>query len=172
MDRRNAQDVCKDQVFQKVFFALGERIRNFLYIRCGDRSLAEDLTQETFLRLWKACRKVSPEKAKSFLFTVANRLFLDEVKANRVRLRYKQQSQPSPAVGTDPHELFIQEEFRLSLIQAINNLPEKNRTVFLLNRVEKLTYKEIAAALDISVKAVEKRMHKALILLREAMPKE
>ncbi|MEM7514507.1 MAG: sigma-70 family RNA polymerase sigma factor, partial [Bacteroidota bacterium] len=50
---------------------------------------------------------------------------------------------------------------------AIAALPEKNRVVFLMNRIEKLTYQEIADSLGLSVKAIEKRMHKALIELRK-----
>ena len=168
MAHQSPKDSCEDQVFQKIFFALGKRIRNFIYIRGGDRALAEDLTQEAFLRLWKACKKVAPDNAKSFLFTVANRLLLDHAKARRVRLRYKNKVHSLPT-DADPHELFVEEEFRAQLIRAIHNLPEKNRTVFLLHRVEKLTYKEMAAMLEISVKAVEKRMQKALSQLKEEL---
>ena len=53
------------------------------------------------------------------------------------------------------------------LIDAIADLPENQRIVFLMNRLDKKTYKEIAELLDISVKAVEKRMHKALKELRK-----
>ncbi|MEM7654956.1 MAG: sigma-70 family RNA polymerase sigma factor, partial [Bacteroidota bacterium] len=62
-------------------------------------------------------------------------------------------------------------EFRHKLETAIASLPEKNRVVFLMNRIEKLTYKEIAERLELSVKAVEKRMHKALIQLRALHPR-
>jgi len=52
------------------------------------------------------------------------------------------------------------------LEEAINSLPEGQREVFLLNRIEKHTYKQIAEMLDVSVKAIEKRMHKALLKLK------
>ena len=64
-----------------------------------------------------------------------------------------------------------EEEFRLRLEKAIAELPEKNRVVFLMNRIDKLTYKEIADQLNLSVKAVEKRMHKALLKLRSLSAK-
>ena len=53
------------------------------------------------------------------------------------------------------------------LENTISALPEKQREVFLLNRIEKKKYKEIALHLDISVKAVEKRMHQALLVMRK-----
>ncbi|GAB5524599.1 MAG: hypothetical protein Roseis2KO_24710 [Roseivirga sp.] len=58
-------------------------------------------------------------------------------------------------------------EFESTITQAIDQLPEGQREVFLLNRIEKKTYVEIAEMLEVSVKAVEKRMHKALVKLRK-----
>jgi len=54
------------------------------------------------------------------------------------------------------------QEFKVRLESVIDNMPEKSRIVFLLNRIEKKTYAEIALQLGIGVKAVEKRMHRAL----------
>lgn len=154
-------NICGQEVFQKLFFEYSRNLRNFLYYKSGDAMLAEDLCQEAFLRLWKECRNVPYEKAKSFLFTVANNLFLDDVKHRRVVMKYQLQK-PKPGATQSPHELLEEKEFRLQLEQAIARLTEKNRIVFLLNRIEKMTYKDIAGLLEISVKAVEKRMHKAL----------
>ncbi|MCK5463199.1 MAG: RNA polymerase sigma-70 factor, partial [Bacteroidales bacterium] len=52
---------------------------------------------------------------------------------------------------------------------ALSALTEKNRTVFLMNRIDRMTYQDIANSLEISVKAVEKRMNKALAFLRETL---
>ena len=57
-------------------------------------------------------------------------------------------------------------EFKLRLEQAISELPETQREVFLMNRIDKLTYAEIAERLGVSVKAIEKRMGKALKHMR------
>ena len=61
----------------------------------------------------------------------------------------------------------LEKEFMEKLESTIDNLPEKQREVFLMNRIEKMKYKEIALHLDISVKAVEKRMHQALVVMRK-----
>jgi RNA polymerase sigma-70 factor (ECF subfamily) len=57
-------------------------------------------------------------------------------------------------------------EFKVKLEQAINDLPDGQREAFLMHRIDQMTYKEIAERLEISVKAVEKRIHKALVKLR------
>jgi RNA polymerase sigma-70 factor (ECF subfamily) len=61
----------------------------------------------------------------------------------------------------------LEKEFMDKLERTIDSLPEKQKEVFLLNRIEKKKYKEIAEQLDISVKAVEKRMHLALVVMRD-----
>ena len=60
-------------------------------------------------------------------------------------------------------------EFKNELETAINDLPEGQKEVFLMNRIDKLTYKEIAERLGVSQKAVEKRMHKALLKLKNLL---
>ncbi len=164
------EQVCEEAVFQSLFFEYAARIRNFLFYKSGNLELAEDLTQEAFLRLWKNCNKVSYQKARSFLFTVANNLFLDDVKHQKVVQQFKLLPKMEKKEAT-PEQLLEQKELQEKLEQALLQLPENHRLVFLLSRVEKMTYKEIAVLLDISVKAVEKRMHKALTNLRSILEK-
>ena len=166
MDNSIPENTCGEAVFKQLFFEQSRGLRNFLFYKCGNQELAEDIMQEAFLRLWKKCDQVPPQKAKSFLFTVANNLFLDEVKHQKVVQQFKIKPLSS-AFAESPEFLLEEKEFEHQLEKAIEALPEKSRVVFLLNRIDQLKYKEIAAMLGISVKAVEKRMHKALIELRK-----
>ena len=160
------KNICKESVFKRLFLELQDGLCNFLYYKSGNREQARDLTQEAFLRLWKACAKVIPSKAKSFLFTTANNLFLDGVKHQKVVLEFAKKPQNTEKVET-PEFAYEKTEFHQSLEKAIAALPEKSRVVFLMNRVEQYTYNEIAALLGVSRKTVEKRMQKALIELRK-----
>jgi RNA polymerase sigma-70 factor (ECF subfamily) len=63
----------------------------------------------------------------------------------------------------------LEAELKKRLEKAISDLPEKQRTVFLMNRFENQSYTQIAALLDLSVKTVEKRMHLALLSLRQVV---
>lgn len=155
--------------FRKLFDSLYGSLRKFLYYKSGSMEQAEDLAQESFLILWKKRENIDPDKVKSYLFTIANNLFLNEVKHQKVVLRFQKQPQRETTAET-PQYLMEEEEFRKKLLLAIDNLPEKHRVVFLMNRIDKLTYREIADDLGLSVKAVEKRMHKALSALREINP--
>ncbi|MGK0390301.1 MAG: RNA polymerase sigma-70 factor (family 1) [Maribacter sp.] len=157
--------ICKDEVFEKVFMEHSEGLRNFMYYKCGNLNQAEDLVQESFVKLWSNCAKVAIGKAKSYVFTIANNLFLNEVKHQKVVLKFQQQQNESSSKET-PEFLLEEQEFKQQLEKAIADLPEGQREVFLLNRIDKKTYREIAEMLGVSVKAIEKRMHKALKALR------
>ena len=167
MGKNSPENSCGQEAFKQLFFEHSRSLHNFLYFKSGNEELAEDLTQEAFLRLWKECQNVPPQKAKSFLFTVANNLFLDHIKHQKVVQKFQIQNSWKISSIENPQYLMEVAEFKAKLEAAIGELPEKSRVVFLLNRIEKRTYKEIAELLDISVKAVEKRMHKALVALRK-----
>ena len=171
MGQHSPENICGQEVFKEVFFEHSRNLRNFLYFKSGNEELAEDLSQEAFLRLWKECHKIPKEKAKSFLYTVANNLFLDHIKHQKVVQKFQIQSIWKISGHETPQYLLEMEEFKQKLERAIAELPEKSRVVFLMNRIEKMTYKEIAELLDLSVKAVEKRMHKALVELRKLTDK-
>lgn len=160
------QSVCQPKVFEEVYNTHAESLHNFMYYKCGDRDLAEDFVQEAFVKLWKNCAKVLFEKAKSFLFTVSNNLFLNNIAHKKVVLKHQKLGAKHHTNET-PEFLMEEQEFLKKLEKAIADLPEKQRVVFLLNRIDKKKYKEIAEILEISVKAVEKRMSSALKVLRE-----
>ncbi len=156
--------------FQAIFHAHAQEIRNYLFYKCGDLEVAADLMQESFLRLWKNRNKVASEKARSYLYTVGNRLFLDQKRHEKVVQRYLQHQRIQVEIE-DPQFLTEMSEYQARIEELLASMPEKWRTVFLMNRVEKITYREIAERIGISVKAVEKRMHKALKHLQEVYPR-
>ena len=159
-------DVCKESVYTKVYSSYAKAIWNFVYFKCGNRDEANDLVQEAFVKLWNNCAKVPPEKAKSFLYTVANNAFLNAVAHKKVVLNFEN-SKGSSLNNQSPEFLLEEKEFKIKLENAISNLTEAQRTAFLMNRIEGKKYKEIAELLGISVKAVEKRMSQALSSIKK-----
>ena len=162
----NLSSVCEEKVYESLYMEHVESLRNFLYYKCGNIGQAEDFAQEAFIRMWKNCAKVPFAKAKGFLYTVANNLFLNEVKHQKVVLKFQQRAHVTSSNQT-PEFLLEEKEFHQRLEAAISNLPENQRIVFLMSKIEKKTYKEIAETLGLSVKAIEKRMSKALIEIRK-----
>ncbi len=158
--------ICNDLIFSKFFKSNAKTLRNYLYFKFGNEAQANDVTQEAFIKLWENCSSIPQEKAKSYLYTVANNATLNQIAHQKVVLNYLKHNANLDETNLSPEFLLEEEEFKFKLNNAIGNLTEAQRTAFLLHRIEGKKYKEIAEMLNISVKAVEKRIHGALISLR------
>jgi RNA polymerase sigma-70 factor (family 1) len=154
--------------FKKIFDSWYEPIRNFLYFKTGDMKSAEDIAQDVFLKVWEKKDGIKPATIRPYLYTLAGNMFLNRQMHQKVHLKFTV-NYTSELYSESPEFQFEVKEFDHRLQMAINNLDDKKRTVFLMNRIEKLTYVQIAENLGITVKAVEKRMEKALSFLRKAI---
>ncbi|MGG6232155.1 RNA polymerase sigma factor [Tenacibaculum sp. SDUM215027] len=171
MNKEPLKSVCEQRNFEEIFNQHSQTLRNYIYYKCGDTQQAEDIVQEAYIKLWSNCAKVIFEKAKSYLYTVANNHFLNDIAHKKVVLEHQKQSVSSGTTNETPQYILEEEEFHTKLKKAIANLPEKQREVFLLSRIDKKKYSEIADIVGVSVKAVEKRMSKALLTLKEQIGK-
>lgn len=159
-------NICEEQMFSSIFKKHAKDLNNFLYYKFGNLLNPKDKTQEAFIKLWENCAKISPDKAKSFLFTTANNLMLNEVAHQKVVLKH-QQIKPKMSTNENPEFLMQESEYNDKLQKALTNLTDAQRVAFLMNRVEGKRFKEIAEILGISTKAVEKRIYGALTKLRK-----
>ncbi|MFT6000234.1 MAG: RNA polymerase sigma-70 factor (family 1) [Neolewinella sp.] len=167
MESTPPEGVCKEAVYHTVFQEVAPKLRNFSYYRTGSKEIAADIVQDAFLRLWENCAKVLPDKASAWLFRVAENIFFKQKEKEKVVRKYEwRMAGPEPTYASPEDEL-REKEFQEQLETAIAGLPDGAREVFLLNRMDGLKYREIAVLLNISQKAVEKRMHRALVELRE-----
>lgn len=162
------KSVCEQKTYELLFKTHSKTLRNFVYYKCGDVQQAEDIVQDAYIKLWDNCSKVIFEKAKSFLYTVARNLFLNEVAHKKIVLQHRVHLPEDKTIET-PQFLLEEQEFMKRLKGVIASLPEKQREVFLLSRIDKKKYAEISEIVGISVKAVEKRMSQALVILREQL---
>ena len=81
--------ICEEQLFERLYKKHSKNLHDFLYYKFGDHLNPSDKVQEAFIKLWQNCGKVSPDKAKSFLFTTANNLMLNAVAHRKVVLKYE-----------------------------------------------------------------------------------
>ena len=152
--------------FKENFDAYYNNIRSYIYFKTGDTTLADDLVQEVFLRIWDKRRDIRKETLRPLLYTIAGNLVKNHFNHKKVEYNFSKNSNPS---GTSEPADFEMEtrEFERLLQETLASINEKSRIVFLMNRIEKLTYGEIAESLGLSVKAVEKRMKTALEHIRK-----
>jgi len=160
------KDVCNEQLFSKLYEQFSKDLHDFIYYKYGAHLNPEDKVHEAFIKLWENCKNVSPEKAKSFLFTVINNITLNDLKHNKVVLNF-QNTKPKRYTNETPQFIMEEQEYLQKYQNALANLSEGQRIAFLLNRVEGKRHKEIAEMLNISRKAVEKRIYTALEKLRK-----
>lgn len=156
----------QDQRFKALYTQLVQQIFRYIYYKCGDRALAEDLTQDAFVRFWNKIDSVKEGGESSYLYQIAKNLMINHAQKTQVKLKFKKTVQIQ-ADSQSPQFILEEQEFKSRIEDAISNLPNTQREVFLMNRIDGLKYREIAECLNISQKAVEKRMHLALTTLRQ-----
>lgn len=132
-------------------------LRTRLRARFG-ADLADDLAQETYLRL--IGRDAPAEMPGGLLMTVAANLARDTFRRERVRAEYAARARLGPAPDTGGHTA----EDDLAVRHAILSLPPKLRDVLLLSKIGGLTNREIAQRYGLSVRAIDKRLQKAITL--------
>lgn len=161
-------NVCNENVYRQIFQSVATDLFNFLYYKYGEDNDPEDIVQTAFEKLWKNCMQVLPEKAKSFVYTVANNEMLNAISRKKTVYKFKQQAHKNYTNET-PEYLLEEKEYHDRLKEALESLTEDQRSTFLMNRVEGKTHQEIADLIGISRKAVEKRIYTTLNILREKM---
>lgn len=159
------KNVCKQSVYENLYRSVAPLLFRFLLYKFQNTAYAEDTVQEAFFTLWKNCKKVTQELAKTYVYRVAQNLLIRRLQKDKAHQRYMGfQTKDKEEVGVDFYLEYKELSEKLQL--AIGELPDGQRVVFMMNRFDKKTYVQIAQELDLSVKTIEKRMHQALVKLR------
>lgn len=130
------------------------------------RSLAEDIVQEVFYELYKKRENLKIESLLGYLKRAVYNRSINKVKAAKDHVDADEMSYELTDNINNSQDDMEYKELESYINSIIDKLPEKCRLVFVMNRFEQLSYKEVAQKLDISVKTVENQMSKALRILR------
>jgi RNA polymerase sigma-70 factor (ECF subfamily) len=157
--------------FDALYDAYRPRIFAFLARLAGRRDLAEDLVQETFLRLAARARSLAPDtRPGAWLFTVARNLYLSHCRAVLIDADRLEALAGAPAAqAPTPFEEAAASELGARLERALTALPAAHREVLLLVAVERLEHDQAAAILELSRDALRQRLSRARALLAEAL---
>lgn len=162
------ENICDEKIFEGLYNKYASSLHDFLYYKYGESYSPRDKTQEAFIKLWHNCSQISLSKAKSYLFTVANNMMLNEVKHRKVVLRHQQQKIKTHTLETPEFEL-EKRQYYDKYQQALSKLTEDQRVAFLLNKVEGKKHAEIADMLNVTRKVVEYRIYSAFKILKEEL---
>jgi len=150
--------------FKYLFDKYFDAIRSYVYYRNGNIDEATDIAQDAFMTLWQKNTDFEEKKNLSFLYKLAGNIFVDNYRKVKTAQKYLE------AIKWNWNEQNFENEteyneLKMKYENALSQLPDEQRTTFLMSRIEELTYSDIANRLNISIKAVEKRMSKALAFL-------
>lgn len=168
---RDAHELSAD--FTEFMSAERPALVNYLTRHTATREDAEDVAQESFARLLKY-ENTEPGLWKPLLFRIAHNVLIDQSRRARTHRvtqheELDEAANDIPSTEALPDECAQQAEELAALRELILALPPRCREVFLLNRIEGMTFVEIAQHLGISSRAVEKSVARALKLLRQGM---
>jgi RNA polymerase sigma-70 factor (ECF subfamily) len=157
--------------FEEAFAQYYTSVRNFLYFKTSNTDLAEDIAQDAFVKLWETRKNIKKASLKSYIYTIANNLAINQLKRNQLKYKFINLQEDRSNQET-PEYLLEMKEFDAKLQDTLALIPDGAREVFLMNRIEGMKYHEIADRLGLSTKAIEKRMSKALGILRENLERK
>ncbi len=161
-------DVCDKLRFSKLYDKYAQTLGNILLYKYGSLLNPTDKVQEAFIKLWENCAKVKPEAVKTYLYTTANNMMLNEVKHQKVVFKH-QKIKPKDYTNESPEFVMRKKEFLKRYENALSKLKEEERTAFLLNKADGKTHKEVADFLGITKKVAEHRIYSALKQLKNEL---
>lgn len=146
-------------------------VYNLAYRMVQDLTEAEDLSQETFLRVYRHLERYDTrQKFSTWIFTIATRLCLDHLRKNKKEL--DQLSYDLSDQSPLPEEQVIRKQSRQEVDDAVSCLPEKYRMVIILKHFNELSYEEVASVLEIPVNTVKTHLFRAREMLRKLLTTE
>jgi RNA polymerase sigma factor (sigma-70 family) len=148
-----------------------DRVYRLAYRLTGNPHDAEDLTQETFVRVFRSLASYKPGTFEGWLHRITTNLFLDMV---RRRSRIRMEALPEdtdrlPGTGPQPEQVFSDTHLDPQLQAALDELPPEFRAAVVLCDVEGLSYEEIGATLGVKLGTVRSRIHRGRAALRSAL---
>jgi RNA polymerase sigma-70 factor, ECF subfamily len=161
------------QSFEELVLKHQKAVLNAAYRYTGNPSVAEELTQDVFVRVFRAARSYRPEaRFSTWLFTIVRNVCM-----NYKTREGKQDHQMDPendlaAISQNqenPEQRAIRRELEKKIQRAIMSLPETLRLPLILSQFQQMPYEEIAKVLELSVAAVKVRIHRARNVLAERL---
>lgn len=148
--------------FSTLYKQYAPDVHRFALYLSGQRADAEDITAETFARVWASPEPIVMATVKGYLFTIARHLFLHGLRKSS-RHDALDEDLPDPRMGPAAQ---VEQDSRLRhVLRELQLLPEASRSALLMHAVDGMAYEEIARVLGISLAAVKVKIHRARLAL-------
>lgn len=159
------------KAFEEIYKCYYPQLFHFLKRYLDGDEVIEDTIQQVFFKIWKKREKVEARGTlKSYLFTSVRNQALKQIQKDK-KIHHKSDliHENSVVNFNNPENSIELKELNEAYMEAVGRLPEKRKHIFLMHRQDQLTYKEIAAILNISVKTVETQISRSLKYLTNSL---
>src|ERR1035437_3379738 len=172
-DEELMQEIKADNMFafDVLYKKYCKRVYKFGYSILKSPEESENIMQDVFLSLWENRHKVQKDSSiKSFVFTITYNIAISIIRKKARESQFIEYLKSLQEITEEPVNVKLEyNELKTKLDEIINALPQRQKEVYLLHRVEGLKYNEIAERLNISVKTIETHMSRALKTIREKL---
>lgn len=153
--------------FTSLYRRYAPDVYRFALYLSGEHGEAEDITSETFVRLWASGDRLQMSTLKAYLFTIARNLFLQGV---RKKSRNVELDQNLRDARLNPEMQAVHKTELEHVMSSLQQLPEIDRAALLMRALDELPYNEIAVVLGISLTAAKVKVHRARLALAGLTP--
>ncbi|MFH5833829.1 RNA polymerase sigma-70 factor [Halalkalibaculum sp. DA3122] len=160
-----------EEAFEELFDKYYEPLVRFVWGYVKSEAIAEEIVQELFLKVWRISTTLTIQTSiKSYLYRAGRNMSLNHLKHRDTEQEWEEEKKALHK--NQPRESKLDRNLHYKMLlkeveQAIQDLPERRRLIFVLSRHQDMTYKEIADFLDISENTVDTQIRRALATLRE-----
>lgn len=162
--------------FENIYLKYSDKIYRYVYLNTNDPYLSEDITSETFLRIWKNWKKIQPDFMQALLYKTAKNIIIDNYRkhgnAKKVSLEEIVEQGIEPSYDEDLIEKITSSDNIKKINEAIKLLPENLREVLVLRFINDLSAKEAAEILDTTEVNIRVLQYRALKKLKEEIINE
>lgn len=162
-----------ETAFEAVFYRYRGKVSHFVRRSAPVSADWEELVMEVFTRIWVNRAQLDPERPfEAYLFRAARNILIDEMRKKVARSVYLHEGAFAADFGENDTDSRIEDQELQNWFEAVlRKIPEQRRQVFTMNRIEGLTYREIAGKLNISENTVDTQIRRALHFFRDELKK-
>lgn len=162
--------------FEKIYLKYSDKIYRYIYLNTLDPYLSEDITSETFLRIWKNWKKLKPDFIQALLYKTAKNILIDHYRKHKngkkVSLEETVEKGIEPSYDEDLIEKINKDDNFKKITEAMKLLPDNLKEVLILRFMDDLSARETAEILEISEVNVRVLQYRGLKELRKVIANE
>lgn len=162
-----------ESAFEKLMQKYRTQLFSYLLRFCGNKMAAEDLFQETLIKVWKGLKSYNEQnKFSSWIFSIAHHVAMDHLRSTSIRKTSYLNDSYEFSDADNPHKNFVEKESYKMIMDAVNELPDNQKDVFLLRQHGGLSFKEIADEMNQPLNTVLSHMRYAVSKIRKRLSEE